>query len=117
MEEARLIAERKKLTSNDRINNYKKRYRGAGAVFRIATNTQSKVLSRLEENKQWNNSDDLETTPQASRYVVSSKKKSKTKSVPDSFRKSLEVGSDMEHITQSSIQESKEEDDADVDIP
>ena len=48
LEEARLIAERKKLTSNERINNYKKRYRGAGAIFRIATNTQSKVLNRME---------------------------------------------------------------------
>ena len=114
LEEQRLIAARKKLTSNDRINNYKNRYRGAGAVFRVATNRQSKVLEKLASF----DSDDQKPTPQASRYNASSdiakKKKSDDKSVPESFRKSVEIGSDeKEQLTQTSVSipESKEEED------
>ena len=49
-----------------------------------------------------------------SRYNASSScskpQKVEDKSVPESFRKSLEIGSDLDHMTQTSIAESKGED-------
>ena len=47
LEEQRLVAARKKLTSGERIQTYKQRYRGAGAIFRAGTNRGSKALSKL----------------------------------------------------------------------